>query len=267
VDIRSHNRAAWDKQVQKGNPWTIPVSSEDIAAARQGHWQIILTPTKPVPKDWFPHLEGCEVLCLASGGGQQAPILAAAGGVVTVLDNSPNQLAQDRHVAERDSLEITTFEGDMADLSMFSNCCFDLIVHPTSNCFAPSIRSVWAEAFRVLRPGGILLAGFTNPVVYIFDDNLMDRGELQVKHRLPYSDVEYLSKEDQQRYLVDGRAFEFSHSLEDQIGGQIEAGFIITGFFEDRDGEIEKPENILSKYMPVYIATRSIKPEIVNAQT
>jgi len=262
MDIRSHNRAAWDKQVKKGNPWTIPVSSEDITAARQGHWQILLTPTKPVPIEWFPPLKGCEVLCLASGGGQQAPILTAAGGIVTVLDNSPNQLAQDRLVAERESLEIVTVEGDMANLSMFSDCSFDLIVHPTSNCFIPHVRPVWAEAFRVLRPGGVLLAGFTNPVVYIFDDNLMDQGELIVKHQLPYSDVENMSEADKQRFIDDGRAVEFSHSLEDQIGGQIEAGFIITGFFEDRDGEIEKPENLLSKYTPIYIAMRSIKPDI-----
>ena len=260
--IRAHNRAAWDRLVEIGNLWTIPVSCEDIASAQQGDWQIILTPTKPVPKDWFPPIEGCEVLCLASGGGQQAPILAAAGAMVTVLDNSPNQLAQDRRVAERDSLDITTVEGDMADLFMFSDERFELIVHPTSNCFVPQIRPVWKEAYRVLRRNGSLLSGFGNPVIYIFDDDLMTGGELQVKYPLPYSDLEILSDEEKQRYNDEGNTFEFSHSLEDQIGGQIEAGFIITGFYEDRDRDIEKPENILSKYMPIYIATRAIKPEV-----
>ena len=65
-----------------------------------GEWQIVLTPTKPIPRTWFPaDLHGVDVLCLASGGGQQGPVLAAAGATVTVFDNSPRQLAQDRAVA------------------------------------------------------------------------------------------------------------------------------------------------------------------------
>ena len=66
MDIRELNRKAWDKQVEWGNEWTIPVSAEVIKAARQGQWEIYLTPTKPVPKNWFPDLKGLEVLCLAS---------------------------------------------------------------------------------------------------------------------------------------------------------------------------------------------------------
>ncbi|MCJ7532099.1 MAG: class I SAM-dependent methyltransferase [Anaerolineales bacterium] len=153
----------------QGNVWTVPVSSQVIAAARQGQWQIVLTPTKPVPRSWFPELTGLDTLCLASGGGQQGPLLAAAGARVTVLDNSPRQLAQDRFVAERDRLTITTVEGDMRDLSMFPDQSFGLVVHPVSNLFVPDVRPVWREAFRVLRHGGVLLAGFNNPVLYIFD--------------------------------------------------------------------------------------------------
>ena len=101
-DVRTYNRDAWNREVEKGNQWTVPVSSETIVAARRGEWQIVLTPTIPVPQNWFPaNLKGCDVLCLASGGGQQSPILAAAGANVTVLDNSPGQLDRDRLVARR----------------------------------------------------------------------------------------------------------------------------------------------------------------------
>jgi len=190
VDIRAYNRTAWNREVERGNQWTVPVSEAAIAAARRGEWEILLTPSKPVPRAWFPDLEGIDVLCLASGGGQQGPILAAAGAEVTVLDNSPKQLEQDRRVAERHALSITTFEGDMADLAMFPGQSFDLIVHPVSNCFVPAVRPVWAEAFRVLRREGVLLAGFNNPVIYLFDYDLADRtGILQVKYALPYSDL------------------------------------------------------------------------------
>jgi len=157
MDIRAYNREAWNRQVEEGNEWTLPVSSEVIAAARKGQWQIVLTPIKPVPQAWFPKLAGLDTLCLASAGGQQAPVLAAAGGKVTVLDNSPRQLAQDRFVAERDGLSIITVEGDMRDLSMFSDQSFGLIFHPVSNLFVPDIRPVWRETFRVLRREGVLL--------------------------------------------------------------------------------------------------------------
>src|SRR3972149_11600688 len=117
MNIREYNRDAWDREVRRRNKWTIPVSTETIAKARQGDWQIVLTPTIPVPMDWFPQLKGADVLCLASGGGQQGPVLAAAGANVTVFDNSPLQLEQDRFVAEREALSLKTVEGDAADLS------------------------------------------------------------------------------------------------------------------------------------------------------
>src|SRR5512137_353933 len=175
MDIRRYNRDAWDREVRKSNKWTVPVSADTIAKARRGDWQIVLTPTMPVPADWFPQLKGADVLCLASGGGQQGPILAAAGARVTVFDNSPRQLDRDREVAEREGLDIRTVEGDMADLSAFAGASFDLIVHPVSNIFARDVLPVWREAYRVLRPGGALLAGFSNPINYIFDLDLLDR--------------------------------------------------------------------------------------------
>ena len=259
MNIRAYNRRAWNKEVERGNQWTVPVSKEVIAAARQGQWEIFLTPSKAVPRAWFPDLKGCDVLCLASGGGQQAPILAAAGADVTVLDNSPRQLEQDRSVAERDSLIITTVEGDMADLAMFSDQSFDLIVHPVSNVFVPDVRPVWAEAFRVLRHGGALLAGFDNPAIHLFDYDLADRtGVLQVKYALPYSDLTSLTEEERQRYIDKGFPLEFSHTLEDQIGGQLDVGFVLTGFYEDSYGEEEG--DILANYMHIFIVTRAIKP-------
>src|SRR5215211_8276530 len=188
MDVPEYNREAWDRQVESGNPWTVPVGPEVIEAARRGQWEVLLTETKPVLRDWFPQMAGADVLCLASGGGQQAPTFAAAGANVTVLDNSPKQLAQDRLVAEREGLDLRTVEGDMADLSLFADESFDLVFHPVSNLFAPEVRPVWAEAFRVLRRGGSLLAGFLNPAVYIFDLDLVDSsGDVRVRYALPYA--------------------------------------------------------------------------------
>ena len=256
MDVRAYNREAWNKEVESGNPWTIPVNREQVQKARAGIWEVLLTPSIPVPETWFPDFKGKPVLCLASAGGQQGPILAAAGGLVTVLDNSPNQLAQDQMVAERDSLTIRTVEADMRDLSVFPNNHFILIFHPVSNVFVPEIHSLWKEAYRVLQPGGILLSGFTNPINYIFDWQKIDHEQkLEVKYHLPYSDLIDLPPEQLVAYLQTGNPLEFSHSFNDQIGGQLDAGFVITGFYEDRE-----PGGLIDQYMPTFFAMRAVKP-------
>jgi len=257
VDVRQLNRAGWDSLVEKKNRWTVPVSGEDIAAARRGDWEIVLTPTKPVPRPWFPKIEGAEILCLASGGGQQGPILAAAGARVVVYDNSPKQLEQDRRVADRDGLELETVEGDMADLGAFPDQTFGLIVHPVSNCFVPDILPVWSEAARVLRNDGVLLSGFTNPLRYLFEDDLDHSSDLLcVTHTIPYSDLDQLTEERQAQYIADGEPFEFGHTLGDQIGGQLEVGLVLTGFYEDF---YTPDEDALSRFIPSFAATRARK--------
>ncbi|PKO12990.1 MAG: SAM-dependent methyltransferase [Chloroflexi bacterium HGW-Chloroflexi-10] len=257
MDILTYNRKAWDQQVSQGNQWTQPVDHDQIELARQGDWEIILTPVKAVPRSWYPDFRGKPVLCLASGGGQQAPILAAAGGLVTTLDNSPRQLAQDQLVAEREGLTINTIEGDMRDLSMFPDNHFNLIFHPVSNIFIPNLDPVWREAYRVLQPGGVLMSGIANPVNYIFDmDKIDNEHVLEVRYKLPYSDLNDLPKETLARNIAAGYPLEFSHTLDEQIGGQLNAGFVLTGFYEDRH-----PGELLDAFYPMFMATRALKPE------
>lgn len=255
-DVAGYNRNSWDSLVAKADKWTVPVSTDAVAQARAGNWSIVLTPLKPVPRAWFPTvIHGLKVLCLASGGGQQGPVLAAAGATVTVLDNSPKQLEQDRLVAERETLPISTELGDMRDLSRFTDHSFDLVVHPVSNLFVESPLPVWQEAARVLKPGGTLLAGFANPLNYIFDLEGMNEGRLQVRHPIPYADAQHLNSDELQRLVVSkNEPVCFGHTLHDQIQGQIDHGFVIAGFYEDKS-----PGGPLDSYIDTYIATRAIK--------
>lgn len=255
-DVATHNRRAWDLMVERGQAWTLPVTPAEIAAARNGDWQVMLTLRRAVPREWFPPLDGTRTLCLAGSGGQQAPVLAAAGADVTAFDNSPRQLAQDQLVADRDGLVIQTVLGDMRDLGAFADATFALVVHPCSNCFVPDVRVVWREISRVLVPGGVLLAGFLNPMTFIFDEAAAADGELVVCHRLPYSDATHLSSEELRTLEARGEPFVFSHSLEAQIGGQLDAGLAVTHLFED-----DWPGKPLSMYAPSFIATRAVKAQ------
>jgi hypothetical protein len=168
-DPVAHNRAAWDREVDNDNEWTRPVGPDVIARARAGDWSVVLIGYEPVPRDWFPSgLAGGAVLCLASGGGQQGPVLAAAGAAVTVFDNSPAQLV--------------------------------------------------------------------------------------VRHKVPFTTLE-LPDDERRRDYSDG-PIEYSHSLTEQIGGQLAAGFTLTHF-------VEAPHHsdATGPYLPGYIATRAVRPQ------
>ena len=258
-DYLQHNQGAWDKLVRLHNRWTQPVGPEEIARARKGDWQVLLTPQTPVPREWFPDMRGCNVLCLAGAGGQQAPIFAAAGARVTVMDLSPKQLEQDEYVAEREDLEIETVQGDMADLDGFSGNIFDLVFHPVSNCFIPDVNPVWQGVYRILRPGGSLLAGFCNPIMYLFAEAAPEwRMDLTKVQKIPYADPDTLTQEQLDLYAREGHPLEFGHTLTDQIDGQLRAGFLLTGFYEDAHHDEENP---LHGNIDVFIATRAVKPE------
>ncbi len=257
MNVQDYNSWAWDKEVERQIEWSVPVSAEIIAAAREGDWSVVLTPIKKVPPEWFGDVRGKDVLCLASGGGQQAPVLAAAGANVVSFDNSAKQLEQDKFVADRDDLKIRLEKGDAADLSRFAEKSFDLIFHPCSNCFMPNLEPVWRESFRVLRDGGVMLSGFHNSFFFIFD-RIADeeQGILRVKYSLPYSDLESLDEAERSKYMDAGEPLAFSHTLEQQIGGQLSAGFLISGFYEDYWSD---KATALNKYAPTFIATRAVK--------
>ena len=258
MDIFNHNREAWNRESREGSEWCIPVDDTVIAAAQSGLWSVVLTPKKPVPREWFGDVRGKRLLCLASGGGQQAPVLAAAGAHVTSFDLSEEQLRKDREVADRNGLSLECVQGNMTDLSMFSAESFDLVFHPVSNVFVPDVSPVWRECCRVLRPGGTLLAGFTNPSLFLFDHEEAEQtGALVVRHALPYREPESLEPAAQARWRQSGRAAEFSHSLETQIGGQIAEGFVITGLYEDGWSD---EATAFNRFSPLAIATRAFKP-------
>ena len=141
-------------------------------------------------------------------------------------------------------------------MSVFADASFDLVLHPVSNLFIPELAPVWRECHRVLQPGGTLLSGFLNPDVYLFDAEIMDtRGELVVRHRLPYSDLTHLEPGERERMWSADAPLEYSHTLTDQIGGQLAVGFVITGF-----AEAPHHADATAGWLPGYFATKAVKP-------
>jgi len=249
-----YNREAWNHQVRAGNRWTKPFGNELIEKARNGKFDVLLTPSTPVPMEWFP-AKGAKLLGLASGGGQQCPLFAAFGFDVTVFDNSSEQLKQDQIMADQHHLNIKNVQGDMACLSMFDDESFDVVFNPCSTAFVPDVIPVYKEAARVLRKGGIFMTGFTKPVYYLFDIKLAEEGIFKLKYESPYSDLKSLDDFELDGFLKLKEPVVFGHSLEAHINGQLKAGLNLTDLFEDKWGD----NNPVDRFFPAFVATRAVK--------
>ncbi len=230
-DYTDINAETIDRWVGEGWEWGIPVSHEEYLRAAGGDWSVLLTPVKPVPKDWFPDLKGKRILGLAAGGGQQMPVFTALGAKCTVLDYSARQIESERAVAEREGYAIETVRADMAKRLPFEDSVFDIIFHPVSNCYVRDAGHVWAECARVIRRGGLLMSGLDNGINYLFEGE----DESHITGKLPFDP---LSDPSQMETLVkDDCGIQFSHGIEEQIAGQIRAGFEILDVYGDTNGE------------------------------
>ena len=249
MNYQDINAATIDRWIEEGWEWGIPVSHEVYLAAKSGQWDVVLTPTKPVPHEWFGDLAGKKVLGLASGGGQQMPVFAALGADCTVLDYSEKQLASEQMVAAREGYSIDIIRADMTKSLPFPDETFDLIFHPVSNCYVREVAPIFAEAFRVLKKGGVLLCGLGNEVNYLVNDD-----ETAIVNTMPFDPI---TNDDQRRQLeADDCGMQFSHSVAEQIGGQLIAGFRLTNIYGDTNGEGRLHE----MNVECYWATRAVKP-------
>lgn len=250
MDYQKINADTIDRWVREGWEWGQPVSHETCERAKAGEWDVLLTPTKPVPHEWLGDLKGKKILGLASGGGQQMPVFAALGADCTVLDYSELQIESERLVAEREGYAIRIIRADMTKPLPFEDGEFDIIFHPVSNCYVREVRPIWRECFRVLKPGGYLLSGFDLFINYIVDEE-----ETGIVNTLPFDPLTY--PEQMEQLEAEDAGVQFSHSLEEQIGGQLEAGFTLLSLYEDTAGEGRLHE----MNIPSFVATLSRKPE------
>lgn len=242
------NAETIDRWIEEGWEWGIPITHEDFVKAKAGEWDMLLTPTKFVPHEWFGDLKGKRVLGLASGGGQQMPIFAALGAECTVLDYSEKQLQSERMVAAREGYSIEIIRADMTKPLPFENETFDLVFHPVSNCYVEEVKPIYRECARILKHGGVLMAGLENGVNYLVNDD-----ETMIVNTMPFNP---LKNEEQRRQLEESDCgMQFSHTIEEQIGGQLEAGLVLTHLYGDTNGEGRLHE----MNVECYLATRAVK--------
>jgi ubiquinone/menaquinone biosynthesis C-methylase UbiE len=187
-------------------------------------------------------LTGKNVLCLASGGGQQSAAFALLGADVTVFDISPSQLERDKAAAEYYRVEIRLFEGDMRDLSCFESASFDIVWHPYSLTFVPDSRVVFHEVSRILKVGGLYHLMCANPFFSGLTQNDWNGDGYLLK--LPYEDETIISYPDQEWVYDQSKSLskipeprEYRHSLSRITNGLIKEGFLLAYFSEIKSND------------------------------
>lgn len=248
MNYQDINASTIDRWIEEGWEWGKPIDHETFVRALQGEWNVLLTPLKPVPHEWFGNLKGKKILGLACGGGQQMPVFTALGAECTVFDYSEKQLESERLVAEREGYSINIIRGDMTKPLPFADDTFDLIFHPVSNCYVKDVKAIWKECRRVLKPGGILLSGVDHYINYIVDDS-----ERNIVNSLPFDPL--VNEEHRKQLERDNAGFQFSHTLEEQINGQLEAGFTLLELYEDTNSS----GYLHDLNIPTFLAMRSKK--------
>ena len=247
MNYQEINSKTIDSWCEEGWEWGVPIDHETFLKAKNGEWDVLLTPTKNVPHDWFLPFKNCKILGLASGGGQQMPIFAALGADVTVLDYSDRQLESEKLVSEREGYPIRIIKADMTKPLPFSDGEFDLIFSPVSFVYVEKIEPIFKECHRILRDGGVLLCGLDNGV------NFITNNEDRIENKFPFNPL--VNPEQYESLQADDCGVQFSHSMEENIGGQLKAGFKLTDIYDDTNGEGRLHElNI-----PTFFATRAIK--------
>ena len=176
------------------------------------------------------------------------PIFNALGAICSVLDYSSKQIESELKVAKREGYKIDAIEGDMTKILPYEDETFDIVFHPVSNCYVEDVQHIFNEVYRVLKKGGIFLAGLNNEINYIVDND-----EKEIVWKMPFNP---LKDKKAREYLIEKKAgVQFSHNITEQIGGQLKAGFTLLDLYEDTNGFGRLHElNIKT-----YIATKSVK--------
>lgn len=225
----AHNQAAWDRMANNSHTLTRPVSDDEM---RQ--------PLKTIdPSGWLAGgIEGWNVLCLAAGGGRHGPLYTAAGGKVTVVDLSGAMLERDRYVAQSRGLDLRTIQTSMDQLDMLLDAEFDLVIHPVSTCYLPSVARVFTEVARVTRPGGLYISQHKQPT-NLQASLTTSAGQYTIQHA--YYDAGPVPRATEPSKLREPGTREFAHSWASLLGGICQSGFTIEDVTEPMHAKTDAP--------------------------
>lgn len=248
-EVSEYNAQVWDRMVAQKSGFASTVSARALNDPLK-HINIY---------DWLPDgVHGKKVLCLAAGGGKHAPLYAAGGADVTVLDVSEAMLEKDRIMAEKHGFRIRRVRACMTRMDMFDQGEFDVIMQPVSSCYIENLDAMYGEVQRILKPGGIYIVQHKQPFSLQcspFPEVSKYHVQTQGHHKGPLPPVHGSEHREH-------GALEFLHPLEALLGGLCRKGFVIEDVREPWHGrEDAAPGSFAhrSHYVPPYVAIKARK--------
>lgn len=228
-DELSHNRDAWNRMAANDHVLTRPASDDEMQR-----------PLETVDASgWLKGgIRGWNVLCLAAGGGRHGPLYAAAGANVTVVDLSSAMLEKDRQVAEQRRLSLRTVEASMDAMPMLTDGHFDLVIHPVSTCYLPSLERLFPEIARVTRPDGLYISQHKQPTNLQASVETFT-GQYVLEH--PYYDSGPVPHAQKASKLREPNTHEYVHSWNTLLGGICRSGFNIEDVSEPMHSRPDAP--------------------------
>lgn len=208
--------------VAEDNDFTRPWLNLNLTEVKQYAEGKLEKPPKPLdqmfPISVLANMKGKDVLCLASGGGQQSAVFGLLGANVTVIDIAEGQLKGDKKAADHYGYKVATIQGDMSDLSTLKDDSFDLVFQAPSMAYIPDVRKVYSGVARVLRSGSLYRVDAENPLSQFIEHESAWDGQ-GYRITTPYTIKE---KKREGKEIT-----EFRHYLEEIFNGLIENGFTI----------------------------------------
>ncbi|MCK4758187.1 MAG: class I SAM-dependent methyltransferase [Thermoplasmata archaeon] len=230
-EIAKKNQKFWKNNVASGDIYTRPWLDLDASTVQKFANREIEFLPEPYsyiyPNYIFENIVDKDVLCLASGGGQQSAVFGLLGANVTVFDLTDEQLEGDRKAAAHHGYEITTIQGDMRDLSCFPAESFDMVYHPISLCYVPSLEEIYRQVARVLKPGGLYRVGHGNPAFWYVEEDSWDGKGYRITSPIEGDTEDY--------------GVQFRHDFSDIFNNLVESGFVIKSVHQDPRHLVKEP--------------------------
>lgn len=229
--IAALNERHWTWAVESGVGFTAPWLHLDRQLVRRyARGELEDAPEELAelyPASMLAGVEGKDVLCLASGGGQQSAVFGLLGARVTVFDLTEAQLEGDRRAAAHYGYDPATIQGDMRDLSRLADASFDLVYQAESMSWVPDARQVYACVARVLRPGGLYRVSFTNPATEFIEMSSWDGAGYRIT--VPYAVTEQVLGCDE----GGPDSLQFRHPMGEIFNGLLELGLAVERVEDD----------------------------------
>ena len=231
------------------------LSEEDVARhwdANADLWADELRRGRDIAREGFNNpaflgfigdLRGKRVLDAGCGEGYNSRILARQGASVSGIDLSERMIALATAEEGREPLGIRYARTSYADLGLFADATFDAVVSFMALMDGPRFDLAMREAFRVLRPGGLLAFSIMHPC-FSTKRSRWIRNEDGVKvnwavgHYFDSSEwVEGWRFTDARLDTPEFRVPRFDRTLSEYVNTVLEAGFVLRGIEEPRPSE------------------------------